>query len=446
MKKDESSFGFRGVVEGFYGKPWDHENRFLALDFFHRFGMNIYIIGPKNAPWQRSDWRSDFNNDFLAEAAQLVHKGVELEIQVTYSISPGLSVCYSNVKDREIVLSKFRTLRRLGVTHFCLMWDDIEWELTHDEDIRSYEYIEDAQADFSNWIYEQLFSDMDYLDFTVCPMIYWGRNSNAYIKQLSLNLNPAINIMWTGRQIRSEYLDTSDASIFEADANRAPFYWDNFPVNNLNLRYQLHTGPLQNRDKDLNEHSVGLVANPMNQFWASLLPLSTVGKYLNDPKNYEPWKAWEESLAELFVNPLDRQAATIFFGAFTNSQISNESSPRLRRVLNSALSEIRKSNNGEASNLLKKEISEIRGSIARINSESFAWPKLKDEIKPWVVKLEIVCSSLNDLADNLDDSTRLNQTLQATVSRLEANRYEVFGESVDEFLSELKELIIGLNS
>lgn len=438
MKMKPNAFKFRGVVEGFYGDPWSHENRLLALDYFQQFGMNIYIIGPKNASWQRADWRSAFSMQFLKEAQELVQKGIERNIQVTFSISPGLNVCYSSEIDRQIVLDKFIQLSNLGVSHFCLMWDDIDWDLREQSDLAKYSYIEDAQAEFTNWILERLSESKSDFDFTICPMIYWGRNSSSYIKRLSLNLNSTINVMWTGRQIRSEYLDCSDAIQFISDSNRPPFYWDNFPVNNLNLRYQLHTGPVQNREENLSDHSVGLVANPMNQFWASLLPLSTIGKYLCNPREYDPWSAWNLSIEELFPNLNDREAAKIFFSAFTNSQISNESSPRLRGVLHSALQQIKVHNFVAANQIINKEVIEIRKAISRIYSEDFNWPQLKFDVSPWISKIETVTRVLEDIGNSLADLTQLPFVLATSNVKLEKSRFEAFGEALDEFIAELK--------
>ena len=40
----------RGVVEGFYGNPWSHEDRQDLFRFYGDNKMNIHIYGPKNDP------------------------------------------------------------------------------------------------------------------------------------------------------------------------------------------------------------------------------------------------------------------------------------------------------------------------------------------------------------------------------------------------------------
>lgn len=87
MEAASDAFALRGVIEGFYGRPWTHQNRLIAIDYFANFGMNLYIVGPKDAAWQRTDWRSSFSDTFIAEAAELVTKGKMKGIEVTFSIS-----------------------------------------------------------------------------------------------------------------------------------------------------------------------------------------------------------------------------------------------------------------------------------------------------------------------------------------------------------------------
>lgn len=47
----------RGVIEGFYGKPWSDEARKDMFEFMGKHGMNTYIYSPKNDPYLRDKWR-----------------------------------------------------------------------------------------------------------------------------------------------------------------------------------------------------------------------------------------------------------------------------------------------------------------------------------------------------------------------------------------------------
>ncbi len=47
----------RGVVEGYYGRPWSDEARRDVIRAIGREGMNAFVYGPKNDPYHRDRWR-----------------------------------------------------------------------------------------------------------------------------------------------------------------------------------------------------------------------------------------------------------------------------------------------------------------------------------------------------------------------------------------------------
>ena len=51
---------FRGVIEGFYGPAWSHENRLWMLEKLGSWGMNLYVYAPKNDPFHRERWRDPY--------------------------------------------------------------------------------------------------------------------------------------------------------------------------------------------------------------------------------------------------------------------------------------------------------------------------------------------------------------------------------------------------
>src|SRR4029434_3586503 len=46
-------FRHRGIVEGFYGRPWAHADRLWWVEQLARLGMNTYLVAPKADPLQR---------------------------------------------------------------------------------------------------------------------------------------------------------------------------------------------------------------------------------------------------------------------------------------------------------------------------------------------------------------------------------------------------------
>ena len=57
----------RGIVEGFYGRPWTHEARIDMFAFMQAHGLNAYIYAPKDDELHRDSWRTPY------DAASLAH-------------------------------------------------------------------------------------------------------------------------------------------------------------------------------------------------------------------------------------------------------------------------------------------------------------------------------------------------------------------------------------
>ena len=193
---------------------------------FGDFNFNTYFIAPKDVPWQRFNWRAPFNEEFLKLTKELIEVGRLNAIQVTACVSPGLSVKYSDTKDVEAVVARFKQLYEIGSRHFSLLWDDIAWELQHPEDIAKFPTTAHAQACFTNQVWDAMLKIDNAIQMTVCPMHYCGRGNEPYLVDIGPLLAPRINLMWTGRDICSGYLDIADAVIFQRSTLRPPLYWE----------------------------------------------------------------------------------------------------------------------------------------------------------------------------------------------------------------------------
>ena len=335
---DGPDFPVRGVVEGFYGKPWSHAQKLKGIEFFADCNMNTYFLAPKDDPLQRFNWRSPFTAEYLEATRELIERGKLHGIDFVLCVSPGLSVEYSNEADVDSVVHRFKQLTDLGSTHFGMLWDDIAWEMQHDSDNARYASIAAAHADFTNRVWTKLIAYNEKAQLTVCPMHYAGRGNEPYVVDLGRELMSRINLMWTGRSICSEYLDIADAVIFERSALRPPLYWDNFPVNDGGMQVNLYIGPVRGREKGLHKYSAGLLSNPMLQFEASQIPISTIGEYLWSTENYNPDQAWDRALLQLMPHEADRAALRHFLRTSMGTTVGGDPAPDLRQVFRAGVS------------------------------------------------------------------------------------------------------------
>ena len=446
---DGPDFPVRGVVEGFYGKPWTHAQKLKGIEFFADYNMNTYFLAPKDDPLQRFNWRSPFTAQYLIDTEELINHGKLHGIDFVLCVSPGLSVEYSNEADVDAVVFRFKQLTDLGASHFGMLWDDIAWEMQHDSDNAKYASTAQAHADFTNRVWSKLVEYNERAQLTVCPMHYSGRGNEPYLIDLGRELKSRINLMWTGRGICSEYLDIADAVIFERSALRPALYWDNFPVNDGGLQVNLYIGPLRGREKGLHKFSAGLLSNPMLQFEASLIPISTIGEYLWDSNSYDPDKAWEEALVKVIPVEKDRLALRKFFRTSMGTIVGGDPAPDLRQVFRAGVTAWRSGEMVKAAEIFETEGAEIFSNYEYLTSDGLSVPELLTDIKPWLAKYRLGGEALVGLGKVLRtcsyDKEKLiivgpkdaPAKLVELITLMESNRKNLFGDQIVGPLNEL---------
>ena len=77
----------RGVVEGYYGRPWGTEGRLSLLKFMAENDMNIFIYGPKDDPYHHSKWREPYPEAAGASPATAMRRTSQSRLRSTYSSS-----------------------------------------------------------------------------------------------------------------------------------------------------------------------------------------------------------------------------------------------------------------------------------------------------------------------------------------------------------------------
>jgi len=442
-------FAVRGVVEGFYGKPWSHEQRIRGLKNFGDFNMNTYFLAPKDVPWQRFNWRQPFQSEFLNTTEELIKIGRLNAIEIVTCVSPGLSVQYSDENDVDAVITRYKQLFDLGARHFGLLWDDIAWELQHQEDIDTYLSTAAAHADFTNRVWSKLVALDSEVSLTVCPMHYSGRGNEPYLKEIGSQLHSRINLMWTGRSIISEYLDISDAVIFERTTLRSPMYWDNYPVNDGGLQKNLYIGPIRGREVGLHKYSAGLLSNPMLQFEMSQIPLFTIGEYLWDSSAYNPDQSWEKALVHLIHNQNDRLALRKFMRTSMGSAVGGDPAPDLRQVFRKGVGLWRAGELEKSGQVFIDAGQEIIDNHGYLVSSDFSRPEMIAEIEKWLEKYLIggqvlqglgsilkLCDFNNDKRCIFGSVEQVEQLAQLK-DQLEAHRKNLFGDQIEGPINEL---------
>jgi hypothetical protein len=306
------AFERAGVIEGFYGPPWSHQDRLDMLRFMGRVGLTVYIYAPKDDPYHRSRWREPYPDAAAERIRQLARTADETGVEFWYAISPGLTMTYSDSGDYDDLLRKIDQVSALGVRHFGLFVDDVPAELTSEADRRAYGTLAAAHVALANRLYRELSGRGHTLAFT--PTTYtnaWG--DPEYVAAIGAGLAPEIMVVWTGPDVASPTISAAQAAEWGRLLRRRPLLWDNYPVNDY-ARWRLFLGPFTGRAPDLAGATLGIIANPMNEAHASMLPLATLADYARNPAGYDP----EQSLAAAaeMLYGIHRDALQPFLDAF----------------------------------------------------------------------------------------------------------------------------------
>jgi hyaluronoglucosaminidase len=294
------TFPIRGVIEGFYGPPWSHEERLDMIRFCAQHDLNTWVHAPKDDPYHRAKWREPYPDDELERIAELVTHCSSHGVDFHYAIAPGLDLCYSHESEWEKLVAKIEQMRGVGVGHFQLLWDDVEHKLHCPEDEQLYGSAERptgaAQAPFSNRFAREIEQPGPPI---VCPMAYAQTGDGPYRRCFRPELDSSIVLYWTGPEVVSLAIskDELDMSVHRY-AGHEHVLWDNFPVNDWDTTV-LHLGPLRGRDPGLSRGKLrGIVANAMVQAVPSKLALATVADWARDPSAYDPLESYGRALRD----------------------------------------------------------------------------------------------------------------------------------------------------
>lgn len=335
-----SPFAVRGVVEGFYGPPYTFPQRDDLIRWMGGHGYNRFIYGPKNDRQHRTRWREPYPAAVMASFAATVRAADSAGVAFCYAISPSVSICYACPEEFAILTAKLAAFYELGVREFAIFFDDIDATLRHPEDSAAYADPAAAHADLSNRLYGWLKERDPACTLSMCPTDYQGSAPfGPYLWRLGEGLRPGIDVFYTGPQTCSPTISSADTLAFAAALRRMPIIWDNYPVNDLAMRGELHLGPVRGRDPWLYRASRGVVVNPMLQPEASKVALATYAAFLADPHGYAPEAAWLRALDA--AAGAESLHALLRFGENTlHSCLNGPDAPYLARLVDDALEAI----------------------------------------------------------------------------------------------------------
>ncbi|MEJ1199925.1 MULTISPECIES: beta-N-acetylglucosaminidase domain-containing protein [unclassified Streptomyces] len=319
---DYPSMPLRGTIEGFYGQPWTHAERLDQMDFYGDVKANTYVYAPKDDPYHRGKWRDPYPADKLAELGELVDRATANHVRFTFAVSPGESICYSDPADRKALKDKLQALYDLGTRAFSIPLDDIDYTSWNCEADRaaygdpSAGAAGKAQVDLLNDVQRDFIATHEGAwPLQMVPTEYYNHTDSAYKQALRNTLDPLVEVMWTGVGVVPAQITDEDAEQAAKVFGRKVFVWDNYPVNDFgNTSGRLLLAPYDKREAGLSEHLSGIVANPMNQPYASKVAVFGAADFGWNDRAYDARKNWRNAMSYLAGGDREATDALLVFG------------------------------------------------------------------------------------------------------------------------------------
>ena len=304
------SFERRGIVEGFFGPLWSMAHRKAMFKFGAARGMNTYLYAPKDDPYHRERWTEPYPRNQWQALLQLIRHARDRRIDFVYGFHPGKGLCFSDKTPIRTLVAKARRFYDAGIQTFAVLFDDIPSHLEFNTDRKNFRNsLALAEATWLHEIQAKQPGQWKDVEWWICPSYYtpdpllarvFGRFEPNFLEILGEYLPATIACFWTGPSVVSKEISISHVQKIAKRVRHRLLLWDNYPVNDLSMRDELHLGPLQGRDPKLPRVVYGYLSNPLLQENLSFIPLATCFDYAADPAHYDPESSWRKIVRELF--------------------------------------------------------------------------------------------------------------------------------------------------
>lgn len=294
---DEPTMKTRGIVEGFYGTPWTHQDRLDQIEFYGENKMNTYIYAPKDDPYHRERWREPYPESEMARMNELIQTSNDNKVDFVFAISPGIDIRFDGdggESDFQALVSKCESLYNMGVRSFAILFDDI----SNKDGVKQAELLNRFNNEFVK-------VKGDVKPLITVPTEYDTHAMGTideltkYTRDFSSTLSSDIMVMWTGPVVVSEGIDLENANFVNSVYGKRMGIWWNYPVTDY-MKEKLALGPIYNADKALEGQIDFFTMNPMEHAELSKITLATGADYSWNTSDYDSQESWKKSIEKMY--------------------------------------------------------------------------------------------------------------------------------------------------
>lgn len=295
-----------GVIEGFFGNPWQNDIRLLYPKWLKEHGYDFFIYAPKNDGYLRKHWKNTYTKPWINYLARLAKECKQNNIFFGIGFSPLGAT--SNIKEDLPLLKKQITELYSCVKPdiLAILFDDLKIDRM-DEAYKQNEILHSVIEIINNFDK----NSKNKTQIITCPSYYsidpilekvFGKKPLNYHKNFMQDLPLDLDIFWTGSKVISEQYSVEDISLATELLGRKPFIWDNYPVNDgKKASEHLYLESFSERST-IPIYTSGIAVNPMKQPCLSKIPLATLPISLKESTAQQREQAFINSVYELCSN------------------------------------------------------------------------------------------------------------------------------------------------
>lgn len=281
-----------GVIEGYFGKPWCHEDRKQAVTRLRDLGYCWFHYAPKADSFLRRRWREPHPGAAFAELADLSAHCRSLGMRFGVGLSPyDLYREFSRAAKADF-LARIRALDEIGLDDLAILFDDTRGDIP-ELAAREAEIVHaalDATRASRVVMCPTYYSDDRMLD------VVFGERPAGYLADLGRRLDPRVGVYWTGEEICTREFSAGHLERVADALRRKPTLWDNYPVNDGPCMSRfLHLRGFTGRPSGIGSHIAGHAINPALQCHLSLIPAATLAASYREGTAYRYINAFREA-------------------------------------------------------------------------------------------------------------------------------------------------------
>ncbi|MFK4689929.1 beta-N-acetylglucosaminidase domain-containing protein [Streptomyces pristinaespiralis] len=301
--RDWPGTAVRGTTEGFYGRPWNREQRLAQLDFMGRTKQNRYLYAPGDDPFRQTRWRDPYPAAQRAQLRELAERARKNHVTLAWAVAPAQSMCLADEADMKALTRKIDAMWALGFRAFQLQFQDVSYSEWHcSKDARTFGSgpgaAAKAHARVAGEVARHLAERHPGAELSVMPTEFYQEGTTDYRRALAEQLDDSVRVAWTGVGVVPRTITGRELAGARDAFDHPLVTMDNYPVNDY-AQDRLFLGPYTGREPAVATGSAALLANAMEQATASRVPLFTAADYAWNPKGYRPEQSWQAALDDL---------------------------------------------------------------------------------------------------------------------------------------------------